>query len=105
MVAFVSLLKVVGSVMALLTGNATGALSIVVYQYKNVESNSAVIFAVGITCCGALPTEKWTQLDTVKRTSMSREEQCSVFSTSYALERNIEGLVAICIGRTEAVAW
>ena len=25
---------------------------------KIVESNSAVIFSVGITCCGALPTEK-----------------------------------------------
>lgn len=33
-------------------------LSVVVYQYKNVESNSAVIFGVGITCRGALSTEK-----------------------------------------------
>jgi len=37
---------------------------------------------------------------------MSREEQCSVFSISYALERKIEGIVEIYIyiGRTEAVA-
>jgi len=36
-VAFVSLLKV--SVIALFTGNATGVLSIVVYQYENEGSN------------------------------------------------------------------
>ena len=46
------------SVIALLTGNATRVLAVVVYQYKNVESDSTVMFSVGITCSGALPTEK-----------------------------------------------
>jgi hypothetical protein len=36
---------------------------------------------------------------------MSRGEHCSVFSTSYALERKIDGIVDIYIGRTEALAW
>jgi hypothetical protein len=38
---------------------------------------------------------------------MSREEQCSGFSTSDALERKSEGIVDIYIyiGRTEVLAW
>ena len=53
-----SLLKVLVSVIALLIGNATRVLSVVVYKNKNVEFNGAAIFIVGITCSGALPTEK-----------------------------------------------
>jgi hypothetical protein len=53
-----SLLKAAISAIAFLTGNASRVLTIVVYQYKNVEINSGVIFNVSITCYGALPTEK-----------------------------------------------
>lgn len=53
-----SLLNVLVSVIALLIGNASCVLiTVLVYRYKNVELNNGVIFIVGITCSGAVPTE------------------------------------------------